>query len=163
MDGGIRGPKRFQGGGTHHLSRGISTLEKIAAEDHSDYDTWTNLNQPVEVCTESIPRRTSGTEHDLHGERNVERIYPVVEERTGCEEEDLSCPMRNGGLTWLQGWKSDAPTRLAPFDEIGQGLDGDEEHLGESERGAYFWSLPKELLVCPHISEGTRYLSSAGV
>ena len=63
----------------------------------------------------------------------MESIHPVVEERTGREQKDLGGPMRNGGLTLLQGRKDDTRARLAPFDEIGQGLDGDEEHLGEGE------------------------------
>lgn len=41
--------------------------------------------------------------------------------------------------------------RFAPFDEIRQGLEGDEEHLGEGEGGSYFWALPENLLVCPDI------------
>lgn len=61
--------------------------------------------------------------------------------------------MRNGGLTLFQGRKGDARTRFAPFDEVGQGLDGDEEHLGEGEGGTYCRGLPEKLLVRPYISE----------
>jgi len=32
-------------------------------------------------------------------------------------------------------------------------MEGDEEHLGKCEGGAYFWTLAEELLVCPYISE----------
>ena len=61
--------------------------------------------------------------------------------------------MRNGCMALLQGGKDDAPTRSAPFDERGQGLEGDEEHLGEGEGRAYFWTLPEKLFVCPHVPE----------
>ena len=61
--------------------------------------------------------------------------------------------MRNGGLALFQGRKDDTLTRLAPFDEGGQGLEGDEEHLGEGESGTYFWALPEKLFVCPDIPE----------
>ena len=83
----------------------------------------------------------------------MECIYPVVEERTGREQEDLSGPVRNGGLTLLQGRKGYTPTRFAPFDKVGQGLDRDEEHLGEGEGRAYFRGLPEKLLVRPYIPE----------
>ena len=32
-------------------------------------------------------------------------------------------------------------------------MEGDEEHLGEGEGGAYFWALPEKLFVCPYIPE----------
>ena len=35
-------------------------------------------------------------------------------------------------------------------------MDGDEKHLGEGEGGTYFWTLPKDLLVCPDIPEGLK-------
>ena len=36
---------------------------------------------------------------------------------------------------------------------MGQGLEGDEEHLGEGEGGTYFGALPENLLVRPDIPE----------
>ena len=51
----------------------------------------------------------------------------------------------------FQGRKDDTLTRFAPFDEGGQGLEGDEEHLGEGEGGTYIWALPEKLFVCPYI------------
>jgi hypothetical protein len=68
--------------------------------------------------------------------------------------------MRNGGLALLQGWKEDTVTRFAPFDEGGQGLEGDEEHLGEGEGGTYCWALPEKLLVCPYIPEESNTVIS---
>jgi hypothetical protein len=61
--------------------------------------------------------------------------------------------MRNRGLTLFQGRKDKTLGRFAPFDELGQGLDCDEEHLGEGEGGAYFGVSPENLLVCPDIPE----------
>ena len=59
--------------------------------------------------------------------------------------------MRDGGLALFQGRKDDTLTRFAPFDEGGQGLEGDEEHLREGEGGTYIWALPEKLFVCPYI------------
>lgn len=59
--------------------------------------------------------------------------------------------MRDGGLALFQGRKDDTLTRFAPFDEGGQGLERDEEHLGEGEGGTYTWALPEKLFVCPYI------------
>ena len=49
----------------------------------------------------------------------MKRIHPVVKEQTGREQQDLSGPMRNGGLALLQGREDDTPTGFAPFDEGG--------------------------------------------
>lgn len=54
-------------------------------------------------------------------------------------------------LALLQGWEWDTELRFAPFDERGQGLDGDEEHLGEGEGGTYFRTPAENLFVCPDI------------
>jgi len=101
MGEGVRCLKGFWSADTDYLSRGIPALEKIAAKDHSNYYAWMNLSQSTEALAGPLLRRTGGTEHNLHGQRYVERIHPVVEERTGREEKDLSCPMRNGGLALL--------------------------------------------------------------
>ena len=62
--------------------------------------------------------------------------------------------MRNWGLTLFQAREDKTVGRFVRFDEMGQGLEGDEEHLGEGEGGTDFWVLPENLLVCPDIPEG---------
>jgi len=89
----MRSLKRLRDMDAHHLSIGISTLKNIATKDHGDCDTWMNPSQPTEVLAESLLRPTGGTEHNLDGYRNIERIHPVVEEGTGREEKDLSGPI----------------------------------------------------------------------
>ena len=49
----------------------------------------------------------------------MERIHPVVEEGTGREQQDLSGPIRNWGLTLFQSGKEEAVARFLPFDEMG--------------------------------------------
>ena len=66
MGEGVRVLERLQRIDAHHLSRGIPALEEIAAEDHSDYNTWMDPNQSDKVGL-GYMRRTGGTEHDLYG------------------------------------------------------------------------------------------------
>lgn len=65
-------------------------MEEVTPEEHGDHNA-------------------GGTEHNLHRQRNMVRIYPVIEEGTGGEQQDLSGPMRDRGLALLQDRKDDAP------------------------------------------------------
>ena len=64
--------------------------------------------------------------------------------------------MQDGGLTLLKDREYDAPAKSVPLDKGGQRLDGDKEHLRESEGGTYVGALPEELFVCPYIPEGSN-------
>lgn len=83
-------------------------MEEVTTEEHGDHNTWVDPNQSSERQLEFL-QRTGGTEHNLHRQRNVVRIYPVIEEGTGGEQQDLSGPVRNRSLTLLQDRKDDAP------------------------------------------------------
>lgn len=88
MGEGIRGLERLRRSDAHNLSRGISALENIAAEDHGDYDTWMGPSQSVRFrvdffCCAPAERNTictvSGT---WNAYTQLLRSEPVVSRRT---------------------------------------------------------------------------------